>query len=121
MPNTTTDNLLAAFADFSATPEVKFEYRVYYNPTTKVCLFNTIEKPEGTFIVVTREQYDAIEFCPNYIITKSGKLERKKVEFNEQKVLQLSNTGYRTLKDHNMFIVDDNYKGETDSWTTKDE
>jgi hypothetical protein len=80
-------------------------------------LFKTIAQPDGDFVLVTREQYDEIDFCPNYIVLPSGKIVQKKIDSMPAKVLQLDSTGFRTIKDNNIFRVDDAYLGDTDSWS----
>jgi hypothetical protein len=107
-PPSNNDSLLAAFAMLQPMPVVVYEYRIYYDPITKDCLFKTIEKPEGTFITVTSEQYEEITFCPNYYVTNSGYIIEKKINGLATKLLSISNTGFRVLKDNMIFKVDDN-------------
>lgn len=122
-PNTneTTDNLVAAFSALQPMPLIEFEYRVYYDPITRECTIKTIDKPEGKFVVVTREQYEAVEFCPNYYISSVGEIEKKKFDFTPKKLLQSNEAGkYKTIKDDNVFRVDDAYLEDTDCWSLKD-
>jgi hypothetical protein len=118
--NQTANNLITAFTTLQKLSDIEFEYRVYYNPDTTECLFNTIEKPEGTFIIITREEYDSIDICHNYYVIKN-KLKKKLVDQSGTKLLQLSESGYRTIKGNNIFIVDDKYTGETEYWNIKDD
>lgn len=118
---TTANNLLAAFAALQPMPVIVFEYRVYYEPITRECTIKTVnEQPVGSFITVTREQYDAIEFCPNYIVNIHGGIEKKIVDFTPKKMLKLNKAGqYQTIKDNNIFRVDDAYLGESDAWSIR--
>ena len=117
---TTVDNLLAAFASLQPMPVVNFEYRVYYEPITRECTIKTIDKPLGAFVIVTREQYDQIEFCPNYVVTAHGGIEKKKIDFTPAKLLKLDSNGkYRSIKDNIIFRVDDAYLDDTDCWSIR--
>jgi hypothetical protein len=117
---TTEDNLIAAFAALQPMPVIQFEYRVYYEPITRECTIKTIEQPNGPFVTVTREQYDAIEFCPNYFVDNQNEVVKKPVDFIPKKPLSLNNGGeFRTIKDNNIFRVDDAYLDDTDCWTIR--
>lgn len=52
------------------TPVVDLEYRLYYN-TCGTPLFYTCEKPEGTYIEVSKEEY---ERARHDVIVKDGKI-----------------------------------------------
>ncbi len=118
--HTTEDNLIAAFAALQPMPIVEFEYRVYYEPITRECTIKTIEQPIGSFVVVTREQYDSIEFCPNYFVSNHNEVVKKPIDFTTKKQLSLHSNGeFRTVKDNNIFRVDDAYLDDTDCWTIR--
>lgn len=103
--NTPIDPLLEAMQSMTAFVMPTFEYRVYYDLATTECIYKTINDDEGdNFIVVTPEEYEAINFCPLYSV-KKGKLHLKPVDFSSKKMLQLHTSGTATLKDHIMFIA----------------
>lgn len=117
MNDLTNNNLLAAMQSWVPAPEVTIEYRVYYD--TSGCTFKTTEQPNGEFVVVTRDEYDAIAFCPDYYVSKLGKIVKKQVDFAYRKLLELSDTGYATIRNNNIFIVDKEYVGEVDHWSLR--
>lgn len=113
-------NLIAAFKKMKPMPVIEFEYRVYYDSTTRECTIKTIDKPKGQFVVVTRERYEEIEFCPHYFVTSHGEIEKKPLDFTPKKQLKLNEAGkYKTLKDNNIFRVDDTYSEDTDQWSIR--
>jgi hypothetical protein len=111
----TTEAFLEAIASYTLPEIITFEYRVYYDPLTKECIYKTINDDPGDYIVVTGEEYEAVDFSPNYFV-KDGKIQRKKFDFMYAKLLKLSTSGSKTIKGRNMFLVDDSYAGDTDSW-----
>lgn len=102
--------------NFGPPPEIHFVYKVIYDPLTHECLRKTIDADDAPHIEVTKEEYEQIDFCPNFKITSKNKIVRKTIDFVTQKMLVLSDTGFRTIKGNNMFIVDDQYKGKVDFW-----
>lgn len=116
-----TNNLIAAFTNYITPQPVIFEYRVYFDKGTRECTIKTIYQPEGEFVVVTRKEYDDIAFVPNYRITPSGKIEKKPIDFSASIVLQLQNTGYRTTKNNNIFVVPELYTQDIDYWGLRNE
>lgn len=84
--------------------EVVFEYRVYYDPSTRDCVLKTISEADGPFVVVPAEEYEKIEFCSKYFVTKNGEVRRKPVESVMHNMLQLDITGFATLKNNNIFV-----------------
>lgn len=100
-----TDALQEAMLAMTPFTLPEYEYRVYYNPDTMECIYKTITDDEGdNFVTVTREEYDAIEFCPHYVV-KAGKLEHKIIDFSARKKLQLSTEGTAAIARYNMFIA----------------
>lgn len=65
---------------------------------------------------MTREEYDSLDFCPNYRVTPAGKIVPVLVDSLPAKLLSLSNTGFHTIRDNMIFGVDSQYAGETDTW-----
>ncbi len=112
--------LLAALTSFTSIDEITFEYRVYYNEETNECLFKTIYKPEGKFVLVTRAEYDAIQFCPDYTVDQSGNVLKKKFDFSPRIMLLLADSGFKTLKHNNIFVAPANAESsEVDFWKTR--
>jgi hypothetical protein len=120
MDNESLNNLLLALSgiQFEAAPE--FQYRVYYDVLNKECTYKTINNDEGTnYIVVTKEEYEAIDFCPSYYVDIENKLQKKEIDFSKKLRLHKSEVGFRTIKGNNIFIVDKNYTNKTDTWGYK--
>lgn len=113
--NETEQALLEAFSNYSFTP-IEFEYRIYYDTVTKDCLFKTTETPEGDFVIVDRETYEKVIFCPHYFI-RNGKPEKKPVDFSAAILLSLSDTGQATMKGYNMFVTGEDYDGPVEYWS----
>jgi len=115
-----TDTLLEALLALAANPlpPPDIEHRVYYDVDSRECVFKTTEKPPGAFKAVTREEYDAIAFCPQWQITPTGRLMLIPVDTTSKIMLECNKTaGYRTLRDNNIFRVDEGYLAEADYWT----
>jgi hypothetical protein len=112
------DTLLEALRNYAPPIPVEYEYRVYYDPLTKECTYKTTANDDGEFLVVTRSTYDDIHFCPHYVV-KNGKIEKKRVDFITCKLLQSSNTGFKSLPSANMFLVNDDYQGPVEHWDSK--
>ncbi len=114
---TAEEEFLLAFSGFQPLPAVVFEYRIYFDPITRICQTKTIDKPEGEFVVVNREEYDDIAFCPNYKISKKGKIILIRVDFAASRLLQLNDAGtFCALKDNNIFLAPHGYTGVTENW-----
>jgi hypothetical protein len=121
MSNLTTDSFLEAIASYVPPAPIVVEHRIYYDSATRECTYKTIYDDKGSYIVVTREEYDAIEFCPNYYIAKDGKIVKKRFDFVTYKLLKLEKDGeFHTMKGCNIFRVDSSYTGATDTWSIKD-
>jgi len=114
-----TDNFIEAIAAF-VMPHMDIEYRVYYDPVTRVCTSKTTEKLDGHFVIVTLDQYEKINMSGRFYVTKSGKINKKELDFTASIMLQLNEVGqYHTIKNNNIFIVDSNYDSNIDSWSLK--
>ena len=104
---------------------IVFEHRVYFDPVTKECTRKDVvlqsDVSTESYVVVTREEYEDIEFCLKFYVTKDNEIKRKRVDFGESKKLQLSTvpTTYQTIADNNIFRVDDAYLGDSDYWTLR--
>src|ERR1700741_316133 len=115
MSNLTTDNFFAALTELKAPEPITFEYRVFYDAITKVCTTKTVEDEPGNYVVVSKEEYDEIYFCPNFYVSK-GKVVKKAIDFVGQKLLHCSDTGFQTIKNNNIFAVPPGYTGASDFW-----
>jgi len=121
---TSEENLIIALSEWKPLEVPETEYRIYYDKDTRVCNYittDTLEWPEDfPYIVVDRATYDSIEFSPHYRITEGNKVERIVLDSTPTKVLTLdSESDTKTIKDDNVFVVDENYSGDTDGWTVK--
>ena len=120
--NETTNNLFAALAELSnshPSPPI-ITYRIFYDAITKVCSFKSIEEPppEGTFITVSAETYDAMAFCPQWFINKGGLPELIPVDSSPTIMLKCDNsssTGWTTYRDNMVFRSND-LKEDLDTW-----
>lgn len=110
--------LIEAFNNYTFT-KIEEEYRIYYDPITKECISKTTSSLEGTFIIVDRDTYESVIFCPEYII-KNNKPERKPVDYSAGILLSLGNTGQITMRGYNMIIVNDDYSGPVEYWIRKE-
>jgi hypothetical protein len=119
---TTQDNFLKAFASINFTPAV-FEYRVYYNADTKECVSKGIDNQPGTYIIVDKDKYESIEFCPNYYV-KDNEVVKKKLTFTQERILTRSyeRTDYAAMKDNNIFAAADeeSFANALDYWSVRD-
>tara|TARA_R110000803_G_scaffold9968_3_gene30982 strand:+ start:483 stop:836 length:354 start_codon:yes stop_codon:yes gene_type:complete len=85
--------------------KVDYEYRLYYNKETGEPLFYSMEgHPEGSFIVVTKEQYAEGRHDLNI---RKGVIERLIDSVNWTKLVPSNEEGTSTRAD-NVMIVDDN-------------
>ena len=124
MSNTTQDSFLEAFANLEEVISMQFEYRVYYNPTTNECISKSIEGQDGTYIVVDKNEYEQIDFCPNYYV-KNGKVIKKKLDFSKQVLLKRADykTSFKAVRDVNIFALDDDdesFASAVDYWSVRD-
>jgi hypothetical protein len=111
-------NLMLALSDFQFEPIVEFQYRVYYDIVSRDCTYKTIDNDPGTnYVVVTKDEYEKIDFCPLHYVTVDGKIERKEVDHSKQLRFRRFEMGYKTIKGNNIFLVNDAYGGKTDNWS----
>ena len=120
--DSTTDNLLAALIELSTVSQQPpvITYRVYYDVTTGICSHKTIEEPppEGAFVDVSQEQYEAMAFCPQWAI-KNHKPVLIPVDSSPTIMLKCDNTaeGWKTIHDNMVFRVTDAQRNEDlDTW-----
>lgn len=97
------------------------EYRVHYNIETGVCTHKTnlASSVSDNYIVVNKDQYDAIEFCGNYRVVnkKIEKLDSIVPVSQNKKLMSMTNRGrFLTIKNNMIFVVDEFYAGEFDCW-----
>jgi len=91
---------------------LQIEYRLYYNTDGKPTMYTT-EKPDGNYVVITREQY---AICDWQVIVVDGEIKSTK---NIKKIykLQKSTTGIKTSKYDINILLEDNDDVEHNYWT----
>lgn len=117
-------NALSSFLDALKEVETptmpEIEHRVYYDEVTRVCTIKTTEKPPGKYVVVPRDEYELVHFCPNFFVTSQGRIEKIPTDFTSSPNLKKDSNGeFKTIKNNIIFAVDDSYSGEVDHWRTK--
>lgn len=94
-------------------------YRVFYDADSGRCTHKTCDNVDENlpYILVDSETYNEIDFCDKFKVS-DGKLERTKAVVQHKRLSQLKNqTGrFRTIKNNMLFVVDNNFAGNTDSW-----
>ena len=103
-------NFFQAVAEFKPQVAETLEYRIYYDAETGVPYSLSMEKPEGNYIVVTKEQFETTILTR--IRIKDGTI--KYIDFSPHNVLKLQYdpTGEFTTVTNDMMIVSttgDNY------------
>ena len=104
------DNFFKALAEFVLPATEPPEYRIYYDKETGKPYALSMENPEGTYIVVTKEQFETLIL--NRILIKNGEI--KYIDFHVKNVLKLQHdpAGEFTTVTNDMMIVSttgDNY------------
>lgn len=97
--------LVEAFANIVPIPEVKIEYRLYYDTKGKPITMSSHNHPEGNYIVITKQQYD----YPNYNCrVVDGKLQ---FDLGNQFHVQLkkSASGVPVVRGHANLVADEEY------------
>ena len=103
-------NFFQAVAEFVPPVVEPLEYRIYYDPETGVPYSLSMEKPEGAYIVGTKEQFETVIL--KRIRIKDGAI--KYIDFHPRNVLKLQrdSDGEFTTVRNDMMIVSttgDNY------------
>lgn len=115
------DEFLAALAGFEQENTDKVEHRLYYNKVTGEALFLTCEKPDGDYVVVTKEEHETLRMA--YTRVKDGKI--KNLELSPECTLRLQRADHgrwRTCKNNMIFVTDnDNDCDYYEIRTTNDE
>ena len=96
-------NFFQALAEFKPHVAESPEYRIYYDAETGVPYSLSTEKPEGAYIVVTKEQFETVILTR--IRIKDGAI--KYIDFRPRNVLklQLDADGEFTTVPKDMMIV----------------
>lgn len=99
----TTDEFIKALQEILTVPDIKIEYRLYYDETGGIITCSqTNHQPQGNYIVVTEDEYNHYyQYC-----IKNGKL--KKIDNNPNYRVQLtcSTKGYCVVKNHAGIILE---------------
>ena len=103
-------NFFKALAEFSPPVAEEPEYRIYYDTETGIPYALSMEKPEGTYVTVTKEQFETAIL--NRIRIRDGVI--KNLDFYPKSVLKLQRDpdGEFTTVTNDMMIVatvGDNY------------
>lgn len=114
-------DLMAAHAAMDDTWHLPIEYRVVFDPITRICVQKTTSITQEPHVLVSKEDYDLVEICDHFYVTKSGKLMQRHLDSGACILLSLTDSnGIRTLPNCISFVVGDEYSGATDQWTLKD-
>jgi hypothetical protein len=117
--NDTEKNLLEAFSNYKYTEPIQYTYRIYYNDSTGDCLYSDVVLHNDPYIEVDRTTFDV--FNPALYRVVSGRLKPKQVDYTDKRILTIGDGAYKTIKGSSMFLVDDNYVGETTPWKQNDD
>ena len=96
-------NFFKALEEFTPPVVEPLEYRIYYDPQTGIPWTLTTEKPNGAFIVITKEEYDSVIL--SRIRIRDDKI--KYIDFHPKNVLKLQRDtdGEFTTITNDMMIV----------------
>jgi len=122
MSNNSQDNLFEALSNYTYVPPV-IEYRVFYNIDTNECVSKSVDGGTGVYITVTKDQYDSMEFCPNYY-AKNGNIVKKQAVSTTSLLLKKTSKDtaqYVTIKDSNVFVLDEDhcFSDAVDYWCVR--
>ena len=92
-------------------------FRVYYDTTTGRCTHKTLgeDTTDQPYILVDHKTYNEIDICDKFKVA-DGKLERTVRPVENKRLSRVTVGRFKTVKNNMMFIVDNNFVGETDSW-----
>ena len=117
--NDTEKNLLEAFSNYKYTEPIQYTYRIYYNKSTGDCLYSDVVLHNDPCIEVDRATFDV--FNPTLYRVVNGRLKPKQIDYSDKRILTIGDGAYKTIKGSSMFLVEDNYEGETTSWKQNDD
>ena len=111
-----TDEFWKAISEFQPAVRKPIQYRAYYSKPdgkiiTRACNPEDAEWPSGSYIVITKEQYNSIH--PTFDIVVNGKIVRKKNDTVYSKRLVKDDNGrYTSLPNNIIFVAEkgDNYR-----------
>jgi len=115
--NETEKNLIEAFQNYN--PRIIEDvFRIYYDPITGEATSTSIELKDEPHIIVDKETLQNFRAGQQKI--ENGKIVDKIFDYKHTYPFAKDNSGIiKSVKDRSMFIVDDTYTGETDSWKFK--
>ena len=92
-------------------------YKVYYDATSGRCTHKTVGEDSSThpYVLVDHTTYNEIDICDKFKVS-DGKLERMVQAVLNKRLSRVTSGRFRTVKNNMMFVVDNNFVGETDSW-----
>lgn len=94
----------------------EIEYRLYYDPSTGKPLFMSPNDEPGSYVVITKEQYDKPQFASMRVV------DNKLVYINREKhtmPLVKGAPGYQSVKGHAGILVDNQTTVETQTYGFK--
>lgn len=117
---TNDEALLAALANLPPLPVYNPEYRIYYDEITRDCTQATTEDlPGQPYVIVTREEYEAVQYQVLRCHIKDGHPVAKPLDHTTGILLSLQSTGQPTVKDCNIFVADHTTTA-IDYWAAKE-
>ena len=96
----------------------KLVFRVYYDISTKRCLFKSCEpevNADYPHIEVDYATYESIGVCDNYQVIENN-ISKIKITTSHKKLIPTANGKFATTKNNMIFVVDKNFPGEKDYW-----
>jgi hypothetical protein len=109
--------LIKAFNSIKPTPDIKIEYRLYYDELGIPVTMSSHAHPAGKYVVVSKEVYDRANY--NNLRVVEGKL----VEIVNQSIgqvrLKKSNTGFAVVKNHANILADHDTQEEIEYYEYK--
>jgi hypothetical protein len=92
-------------------------FRVYYDAASGRCTHKTLEQEttDQPYILVDHKTYNEIDICDKFKVA-DGKLERTVKPVQNKRLSQVTVGRFKTVKNNMMFIVGNDFVGETDSW-----
>jgi hypothetical protein len=117
--NDTEKNLLEAFSNYVYAAPPEYTYRIYYDKLSGDCLYTDVELHDDPCIEVDRITFE--NFNPVFYRVIDGKLKSKQINYHDKRILIPGDGVYKTIKGSGMFLVDNNYNGETTTWKYNDD
>jgi hypothetical protein len=82
-------------------------------------LYSDIVLHNDPHIEVDKDTFENFNLALYRVV--NGKLKTKQVNYTDKRILIIGEGQYTTIKGSSMFLVDDNYTGETTFWKHNDD